>query len=146
MTDIAELKNRAAFGLMALTLWREARGESAECVTGVAFCILNRVLRKSWWGNSIYSVITKKWQFSSLTDPRDKQLALYPSEGSLDWQRCLMIADKVINREIENPVPGADSYFDISIGDPKWTKDARFVKQIGRIKFYDVDHDYEKEE
>lgn len=139
------LKDRAAFGLFVLMLWREARGETDECIAAVAHCVLNRIKRASWWGNSLYSVVTKKWQFSSMTDPRDKQLALFASEGDLSWHRCLSIADKVLRGEIANPVPGADSYFDISIGDPKWTKDARFVAQIGRIKFYDVDHDYEKE-
>ena len=140
---IHELKDRAGFGLLAITLWREARGESKECIAGVAYCILNRVERPSWWGKTVYGVVTKKWQFSSMTDPRDKQLALYPDENDPYWEKCLMVADGVLSGAISNPVPGADSYHDISIHSTKWTKDARFVEQIGRIKFFDVDHDYE---
>lgn len=144
MDRMTELKEKAAFGFLALTLWREARGETDECIAAVAHCILNRVKKPSWWGNSIYSVVTKKWQFSSLTDPKDRQLGLFASEGDLSWHRCLSIADKVILGEIENSVLGADSYYDISISAPKWAKDARFVRQIGRVKFYDIDKDYEK--
>jgi hypothetical protein len=44
--------------------------------------------------------------------------------------------------------PGpADHYFDISIikNPPKWADEDRFVKKIGRIRFYDLDRDIEKQ-
>lgn len=130
---------------MALTVWREARGQSPECIAGVAHSILNRVNRPSWWGNSIMRVIKRKWQYSSMTDPNDKQLTLWPDEDEESWNKCLTITNMVIKGMIPNPVPGADSYFDISIKTPYWATDEIFVKQIGRVKFYNVDKDIEAE-
>lgn len=144
----AERQEAASVVFIALTLWREARGESRECKIGVCYCIMNRVLRPSWWGKDVLSVLFKKWQFSSLTDPNDKQLTLWPtSPNDSAWTECLEIADLVYHRKIKNPVPGADTYHDISIPTPpKWniTPD-QIVKQIGRIKFFNIDRDVEKE-
>lgn len=136
-------KEKADPTFLALVLWREARGESIEAKAGVAYAILNRVARPSWWGKSVTGVLFKKWQFSSMTDPNDRQLTTWPDENDPSWAACLSLANVVISGGAINPVPGADSYHDISIQPPKWTATARFVKQIGRIKFYDVDHDWE---
>jgi len=124
---------------MALVLWREARGESNEGKIAVAHCIMNRVYHPKWWGKCVTDVLFKKWQFSSITDPHDKQLTAWPLSTSAVWQTCLSIAKRVINDELPNPVPGADSYFDISILSPDWATSKTFVKQIGRLKFYNTD-------
>jgi N-acetylmuramoyl-L-alanine amidase len=131
---------------LALCLWREARGENRLTRIGVAMAVMNRVNRPSWWGKNLTEVLFKKWQFSSLTDPNDRQLTTWPLPNDLSWQECLDLACQVIDKAVPNSVPGADSYFDISIPAdqwPKWTATARFVCQLGRIRFYDVDHDYE---
>ncbi len=128
---------------LALTIWREARGELYEARVGVAMVILNRVLRPSWWGRDVQSVIFKKWQFSSLTDPGDPQLTKWPLTADPSWIDCLEIACSAIDGSLVNPVPGADSYFDISIPAPAWALPESFVGQLGRIKFYDLDHDVE---
>jgi spore germination cell wall hydrolase CwlJ-like protein len=140
MTD---LQNQADVVFLALVIWREARGESAEAMCGVGHAILNRVQRPSWWGRSVSGVLFKKWQFSSMTDPNDKQLTTWPIQDDKSWYPCLSIASAVLTGAVPNPVPGADSYFDISIPAPAWTSQARFCRKIGRINFYDVDHDYE---
>jgi len=124
---------------LALTLWREARGESEECLAAIAGCILNRVSRPSWWGNDIMSVLFKKWQFSSLTDPKDGQLTTWPTTGEKSWVRCLKMARCAIQGVIQHPAPGADHYYDISIPPPKWADPKKFVRQIGRVRFYDLD-------
>jgi Cell wall hydrolyses involved in spore germination len=136
------LQKYAYLIFLALTIWREARGESYLCKLAVAYSILNRVKRPSWWGTNIMEVLFKKWQYSSLTDPKDKQLTTWPRPDSVWWE-CVNAAQDAMNEEIENPVEGADSYFDVSISNPYWTTAARFVTQIDRIKFYDTDHDYE---
>lgn len=128
---------------LALTVYREARGEIMAARIGVACTVMNRVEHAKWWGRSIDEVVTKKWQYSSLTDPRDPQLVKWPLLSDTAWQECLHVASEVMNGTLGNPVPGADSYYDDSITAPAWTKDARFVKKIGRLNFYDVDHDYE---
>lgn len=140
------MKNQdyADIAFLALTLWREARGETNEVKIGIAHVVLNRVSRPSWWGNDISSVLFKKWQFSSLTDPNDRQLTTWPSTSDKSWQQCLDIAVSVLSGLTNNPVPGADSYYDISIPSPKWATKDVFVKQIGRVRFYNLDRDIER--
>lgn len=138
------LQKQADLVFLALVIWREARGEADETKAAVAHAILNRVARPSWWGKTISGVLFKKWQFSSMTDPHDRQLTTWPADNDPSWASCLELADKVLSGRAVNHVQGADSYFDISIPAPAWTKYARFCGQIGRIKFYDVDHDYQE--
>ena len=128
---------------LALVVWREARGESHECQVAVAHSILNRVQRPAWWGDSVLSVVTKKWQYSSMTDPRDVQLVKWPSPVDAAWPGCMEIARDVLAGATVNPVRGADGYYDVSIPPPKWATPDTFVRQIGRIRFYNLDHDTE---
>lgn len=137
-------QNSADIAFLALTIWREARGESREVRAGIAHVILNRVHRPAWWGTDIMSVVFKKWQFSSLTDPRDRQLTTWPSKDERSWQQCLQVAIEACAGGLKNPVPGADSYYDISIPAPKWATPAPFVAQIGRVRFYNLDRDIEQ--
>lgn len=126
---------------LALTVWREARGESEEGKIAVAMSIINRVKSPSWWGNDVQSVIFKKWQYSSLTDPKDPQLTTWPKTNDKSWSDCLCIAYDVLFNLVPNSAPSADSYYDISIKAPYWADDKFFVKQIGRLKFYNLDQD-----
>ena len=128
---------------MALAIWREARGESQDAQIAVGHTILNRVNRPSWWGRSVMEVLFKKWQYSSLTDPKDRQLTTWPKDDTV-WQQCLYVAENVLNGNFPNPVSGADSYHDISIPSPKWATDKMFVRKIGRLRFFNVDQDVEK--
>lgn len=128
---------------LALTIWREARGEARPGRVAVGHSILNRVSRPKWWGTTVPEVVTKKWQYSSLTDPHDPQLATWPLPSDPSWVECWIIAGGILDGSIANPVPGADSYHDVSIEAPKWVASARHVATIGRLLFYDVDHDYE---
>lgn len=123
---------------LALTIWREARGESKEVQIGIAHVILDRVRHPTWWGNDMMSALFKKWQFSSLTDPNDKQLTTWPSATDKSWIQCLQIACDSVDGLTVNPVPGADSYYDLSIPAPKWATEDVFVKQIGRVRFYNL--------
>ena len=140
----SDRQHQADKTFLALCLWREARGESAKVQSGVAHAVLNRVARPSWWGRDVMGVIFKKWQFSSLTDPHDRQLTTWPASDDRSWQQCLQVAGGAIAGAIPNPVPGADSYYDLSIPPPKWADPQRFVAQLGRIRFYDLDQDYER--
>ena len=129
---------------LALIIWREARGESTVGKIAVAHSVMNRVKNPKWWGSSVMEVIFKNFQYSSVTDPKDKQLTTWPPKNVL-WNECKNIAMGVICGEIENPVLGADSYHDISIKSPYWAEPGMFVRQVGRLKLYNVDRDYEVE-
>jgi cell wall hydrolase len=131
--------------ILALTIWREARGEKAEAQHGVAFTVLNRVARPGWWGRTIDDVCTKRWQYSSLTDPKDPQLTKWPLVSDPSWRASWIAAGEVLDGVVTNLVPGADSYYDDSIAasPPVWSKTARFVGKMGRLNFFDVDRDHE---
>lgn len=131
--------------LLALVIWREARSEGVEGMVAVGCSIRNRVKRPSWWGKDYISVITKKWQYSSMAAPGDSQLIRYPQAGDLAFEQALQIAEWVIMGVVTNPVPGADSFYDDSIPPPKWATPETFVAKIGRIVFHNLDRDIEKE-
>lgn len=135
--------------LLALTLWREARGESYEAKQAVAHTVKNRLSHPGWWGTDWISVLTKKWQYSSLTDPNDKQLTTWPKADDHSFEECLTIAERVVTGLYNSPLKGIDSYYDDSLkGDlmPKWAKEhpERFVGKIGRLNFYNMDCDVEE--
>jgi N-acetylmuramoyl-L-alanine amidase len=129
--------------LLALVIWREARGEGPLCMTAVACSIRNRVSRPGWWGKDYISVISKKWQYSSMSAPGDPQLIIYPQIGDAAFDKALEIADQVINEVVKNPVPGADSFYDDSISPPRWATKDTFVAKIGRMNFHNLDKDIE---
>lgn len=128
--------------LLALCIWREARGEDQTTRLGVGCSIRNRVLRPSWWGSDYASVILKPWQYSSFNsnDPNCKK---YPRPQDATewqaWQECLRVAQQVID-ECDDCTHGADSYFDQSLDNnpPIWVRSPRAQRtcQIGRLYFY----------
>ena len=122
---------------LALVVYREARGETLAGKAGVAHTVLNRVKRGGWWGSAIDEVITKPYQFSSLTDPKDPQLTKWPKLSNPSWQNCLQCAIECLNGTIGDPTGGATHYFDDSITAPKWVdQDAKYKGKIGRLNFY----------
>lgn len=134
--------------MIALTLWREARNQTIPARVAVAHTIKNRIDHPGWWGNDWVSVITKKWQYSSVTDPNDPQLTNWPSVNDKEFLECLDIAVDVFTGKSKSPLPGIDSYYDDSLqGDkrPKWAKEhpERFKGKIGRLNFYNMDCDVE---
>src|SRR6185436_5581841 len=92
---------------LAFVAWREARSaklpDSARL--GVMFVILDRVAAKTWFGKTVAEVSTKKLQFSSLTDPNDRQLTTWPVEGDPSWFNCVSLAMQVTAGAHNNPVP-----------------------------------------
>jgi N-acetylmuramoyl-L-alanine amidase len=134
--------------LVALVIWREARGEPYEGKIAVAHTIKNRVHNPAWWGRSYADVVCKKWQYSSLTDPNDRQLTTWPKADDHTFEECLKIAERVITGVYNAPLKGIDSYYDDSLqgeARPKWAKEhpERFVGKIGKLNFFNLDCDVE---
>ena len=124
--------------LLAIALWREARGTGEAGMTAVGFSILTRVENPTWWGHTLVEVLGKKWQYSSMAAPGDPQLLFWPDDAEESWRLAIAVADAVLAKSVENPVPGADSYFDDSINPPKWASPDRLVAKVGRLNFYRV--------
>lgn len=127
--------------MLSLLVWREARGETRAAKIAVAFSVLNRVDSPKWWGTSIGAVIAKKWQYSSMAAPGDPNLIQYPLPHDLSFQDSMSAVNAAIAVGAINTVPGADSYYDLSIPPPKWAKPEQFVKQVGAFRFYNTDGD-----
>jgi spore germination cell wall hydrolase CwlJ-like protein len=142
---VIDVKAGWEHALMALMIWREARNQVEGAQHGVGFTVLNRVARPGWWGSTIIDVLRKAWQYSSLTDPKDKQLTRWPSDTDPSFIAAWRAAGEVLGGLVTNPVPGADSYYDDSLKDnpPAWAKTAKFVGKIGALNFFNVDHDTE---
>lgn len=127
--------------MLALLVWREARGETRQAKIAVAFSVMNRVKNPKWWGTTLGAVIAKKWQYSSMAAPGDPNLIQYPLPQDLSFQDSMSAVNAAINNDAINPVVGADSYYDNSIPPPKWAKPEQFVKQIGAFRFFNTDGD-----
>jgi N-acetylmuramoyl-L-alanine amidase len=127
--------------LLALCIWREARGEMVPTKTAVAWSIRNRVEQPRWWGTSYWSVILKPWQFSCFNE-NDPNATLWPTETDPSWLDSLAVANAVIVNPPLSPDPtgGAVSYFDVSLDNdpPSWATDGSMVKSFdsGRLHFY----------
>lgn len=79
-----------------------------------------------------------------MSAPGDPNLIKYPTLDALSF-KIYQIAWNIVQNRIQSNVPGADSYYDISIPAPNWADENKFVKQVGRIRFYNLDKDIEVE-
>jgi N-acetylmuramoyl-L-alanine amidase len=132
----ANLKEDIDIAFIALTVYREARGESDEGKLAVAFSIMQRVKHPAWWGNDALDVVFHPYQYSSMTVKGDPNLTVWPRSDDPAWQACINAAVSAYYATQPNPAPEADSYFDCSIKPPYWTEDADFIACIGRLRFY----------
>lgn len=81
--------------LLALCIWREARGEGMLGRRGVGCVVRNRIAARTYFGHDYQSVILKPWQFSSFNrnDPNANQ---WPTDGELSWMGCLAESNEVL--------------------------------------------------
>lgn len=118
--------------LAALCIWREARGEGRDGMRAVAHVIKNRVTPEK----NVYSVVTQKWQFSSMTAPGDSQTVLYPSPDDAYFQDAVQIATEVLQGDDPDLTNGADHYFNPHVVLPEWAAHMTKVASIGNHDFY----------
>lgn len=94
--------------MLALCLWREARGEGYAGQVAVACVVRNRVLKTH---TNYYAQVVKPWAFSSITAKGDLQLASYPNVLDSQWLQCQNIAQSVADGEIGDTTGGATLYW-----------------------------------
>lgn len=138
---ITNLTEACDIVFLALMVWREARNQTYDARVQVAWTVKNRVQHKKWWGDSYTSVIFKRYQYSSMTDPKDNQLSIYPMDNDIRFVECLGIASDVVNESIKPTYASADSYYDNSIDRPYWATDKNFLGKIGAFSFHNVDEE-----
>ena len=137
---IDEITQSYPFTLLALCIWREARGEIRDAKLGVAWSIRNRVERGGWWGNTWATVILKPYQYSSF-NANDPNACKLPSPTDPSWLECLDVANQVFDSpNVPDPTGGATSYFDKSLDNnpPSWAAELIHTWDLGNLHFYKV--------
>lgn len=127
-------------GIVAETLWREARGEGRKGIEAVASVIWNRMKEK---GISATAVCLEKGQFSCWKNERNVKeftpwgrhnlLNMNPTEHEI-WNYCVSLA-RVIVYGTFVPTLTANHYYNPSKCRPKWGRRMRCVKVIGNHRF-----------
>jgi spore germination cell wall hydrolase CwlJ-like protein len=121
--------------LLALTLWRECRGEPELGQIAVAHVILNRVKDAGHrWPNDVAGVIEQPEQFSSMTHHGDGQLTVWPKTWEI--AECYRIAVGCYLGYMADPTGGANHYFADTISPPSWADPAKQTYAIGHHKFF----------
>src|SRR5690242_18548874 len=125
--------------LLALCIWREARGEPFDAKVAVAWSVRNRVIRPRWWGHSFEGCILMPYQYSSFNraDPNSTKL---PASSDPSWVDSLTIAISVYqgNSTFSDKSCGADSYYDRSLdgNPPEWAASAIHTADVGSLHFF----------
>lgn len=121
--------------VLALVVWREARGEPLEGKIGVASVIRNRVLATHLpdkWDD----VIEQKWQFSSLTAPGDAMLVQWPHDEDQSWIDSMNVAQGVFDGTTPDNTNGAVLYCNLRVAQPNWAVPEKRTAIIGNHTFF----------
>ncbi|MBL8470745.1 MAG: cell wall hydrolase [Rhodocyclaceae bacterium] len=138
-----------AADVLARTLWGEARGEPerVEAMSAVAWVVLNRVRKQTWWGKTVVDVCLKPFQFSCW-NPNDRNrprlLEVRSNRlGSADQQAfadALDIAQNAVSGALlqqDDPTRRATHYHSrfLSIY-PTWARGHKPCEALGNHLFY----------
>lgn len=115
--------------LLALCIWREARGETTLGKRYVADTILNRVHDKRWPG-TVRDVVLQPWQFSSF-NKSDPNAVQFPHEDAT-WTDCVRAADAAI----AGPAVLCANHYHVHGLDPEWRDETKIVAVEGHHVFY----------
>jgi N-acetylmuramoyl-L-alanine amidase len=123
--------------IMSKTVYGEARGESYEGKVAVAYVIINRWLKKSWYGDSIAGVCKKPYQFScwNENDPNLNTLRYVKLSNSPPFVACVKACLEAIGDVKKDITEGATHYHTSTIS-PKWAEGKVPVVEIGHHLFY----------
>lgn len=107
--------------LLAIDIWREDRGGNHDSRFGIGCVVRNRVAHPGWWGHTVIEVITHKWQFSSMSAPKDPNLIQWPQkeagQGDVIWDDCISIAQEILNGAADT-TGGAVEYYTAPLTTP----------------------------
>jgi N-acetylmuramoyl-L-alanine amidase len=117
--------------VLALAMWREARGEGTAGMTAVGCVIRNNVKGNNW-----IAVITKPYFISSLTAHADPELIIWPKLNDLQFSIAMMLAEGIMSYAILDVTDGATHYFNPNVVLPTWAASMKKVKTIGNHDFY----------
>ena len=123
---------------MIRTIYGEARGEPPEGKAAVAWVIRNRAEEPSWWGNTLYGVCYRPYQFSchNENDP-NAQICKLLRETDPAYQLIAGVVQGVLAGSIDDPTKGA-THYKVTGTKASWDKSAAQVPEIiiGRHSFF----------
>lgn len=137
---VTDAKNMAKLYILALCVYREARGEPFYGKLLVANTIKERV-RDRRWPDTFEGVIIQPWQFSAF-NKNDPNNLVYPWTGASPnpndkaWLDSVEAAQKVLGGT--NPVPPnhlANHYHTKNV-QPHWSEGKTPVALVGNHKFF----------
>ena len=122
--------------MLALAIYREARGEGISGKTAVGCVIRNRVQHPGWYGRNWFDVITKPYQFSSFNSG-DRNSVVFGAAADRAWQDSVTAALHVMGGE-PDPTGGATFYFDQTRDNnpPKWASIYTHTTDVGAFHFF----------
>lgn len=120
--------------LLALCIWREARGESLTGKKLVASVVINRSHDpKMRWPKTIAGVILQPMQFSSF-NAGDPNAIKFPSSmaGLSEWEDCVSAADSAISGDLTTDA----NHYHVNGLLPAWRDASKIVATEGAHVFY----------
>lgn len=119
--------------IIALVIWREARGEPYLGKVAVGEVVENRVLDPRW-PETYPGVIFQPLQFSAF-NPNDANAIKFPSNfNDSEWEQCWSAAQIILDTPYEF-TSGANHYYNPNIVNPSWAKDVEPILVIGNHRF-----------
>lgn len=133
MTELEYIADPLPRFMLALCVWREARGESQLGRILVAQTVANRandVARR--WPTTITGVILQPKQFSAF-NADDPNALKFPPENDADWLDCWSVAGMVLSAI--RSVTTANHYHVKGLK-PAWADASKIVASEGNHVFY----------
>lgn len=126
-------------GVLARTLWGEARGEGRDGMEAVACVVLNRIKSGlTWWGSDVRTVCLCPWQFScwNQRDP-NRPLLEAVTEADAAFAVALDVARRAMAGDLPDRVNGATHYYDRRLPEPPyWAVGREPLATVGHHVFF----------
>lgn len=94
--------------MLALAMWREARGEGREGMRAVGHVIMNRA--RAGHGD-VSDAVCRRNQFSSISVHGDSQTTLWPTDGDLNWATACVLTEDIFTGDDLDITNGAIYYW-----------------------------------
>ena len=115
-------------------LFQETEGESYLGKVCVAEVILRRTKRKFSSDGTVAGTVLRKYQFSGMnTDSPSRIRSFKIDTDNPIVQECVKAWEEA--KAGSNYVPDCLHYFNPSISNPYWGRDAKIVKEVGNHRF-----------
>ena len=133
--------------ILARTIYGEARDQGEDGMSAVGNVVLNRLNKKSWYGDTIEEIIKLPEQFSVFNAetvpesyPMDDNYKATISVTTDDpyFVQSMEIARGLLDGRIKDNTNGATHYFNPNKANPDWENDPQMTQliKIGDHTFY----------